>query len=451
MIRKQLVKDNKKKNIYIFLLFIVVILAYHFLLREYIGDFREMFSPLMDTDTLGEALRKRYETWSSRVFIEAPLILLAHNNGVLLWKVCNVFVWIALALSLMYLTHYKNNVMLIGLILMYPVIDMASAGWIATYINYLWPLTAGCIALVSLDKMYFGKKIYLCEAIGYLAFELFATNFETVGVMYGCILVWYAVHFCIDRRPKIKEIVFWMLQTLIAAGNVLFALTCPGNSARKQSNISYYIKDYVQWTKIDKFIMGVDTTMQGAVGSNILFLTFVLVLGIVCCYVLNNTFCKVMSGTLMTFVATRTIFKPIMAVYFPTYNDIFDAGTKVDATNYYRFSLYFPFIVYIVLICMVVLILLNVATNIRDGVKYAVVFVSGILTRITMGFSPTIYASSNRTYIFWDFAILFLTVAIVIENKEKIAGNCKMYSILKYSFLCLVCVAVVGNLMAINR
>ena len=75
MIRKQLVKDNKKKNIYIFLLFIVVILAYHFLLREYIGDFREMFSPLMDTDTLGEALRKRYETWSSRVFIEAPLIL----------------------------------------------------------------------------------------------------------------------------------------------------------------------------------------------------------------------------------------------------------------------------------------------------------------------------------------------------------------------------------------
>lgn len=30
-----------------------------------------MFSPLMDTDTLGEALKKRYETWSSRVFIES--------------------------------------------------------------------------------------------------------------------------------------------------------------------------------------------------------------------------------------------------------------------------------------------------------------------------------------------------------------------------------------------
>ena len=162
MIREQMSKNNKKK-FYIIILFLIVILAYHFLLREYTGDFKEMFSQLMDKDTLGDALRKRYETWSSRVFIEAPLILLAHNNAVLLWKVCNIFVWLALALSLMYLTHYKNITMLIGLILMYPVTDMASAGWIATYINYLWPLTAGCISVIALDKMYYDKKIYFPE------------------------------------------------------------------------------------------------------------------------------------------------------------------------------------------------------------------------------------------------------------------------------------------------
>lgn len=159
MIREQMSKNNKKK-FYIIILFLIVILAYHFLLREYTGDFKEMFSQLMDKDTLGDALRKRYETWSSRVFIEAPLILLAHNNAVLLWKVCNIFVWLALALSLMYLTHYKNITMLIGLILMYPVTDMASAGWIATYINYLWSLTAGCISVIALDKMYYDKKIF---------------------------------------------------------------------------------------------------------------------------------------------------------------------------------------------------------------------------------------------------------------------------------------------------
>ena len=187
MIREQMSKNNKKK-FYIIILFLIVILAYHFLLREYTGDFKEMFSQLMDKDTLGDALRKRYETWSSRVFIEAPLILLAHNNAVLLWKVCNIFVWLALALSLMYLTHYKNITMLIGLILMYPVTDMASAGWIATYINYLWSLTAGCISVIALDKMYYDKKIYFPEAVMYLLLELFATNFETFGVMYVCIM-----------------------------------------------------------------------------------------------------------------------------------------------------------------------------------------------------------------------------------------------------------------------
>ncbi len=66
MIREQMSKNNKKK-FYIIILFLIVILAYHFLLREYTGDFKEMFSQLMDKDTLGDALRKRYETWSSRV------------------------------------------------------------------------------------------------------------------------------------------------------------------------------------------------------------------------------------------------------------------------------------------------------------------------------------------------------------------------------------------------
>ena len=72
MKRKQIVKENNKKNFYIVILFFVVIVAYHFLLREYAGDFIKMFSPLMDKATLGEVLRKRYETWSSRVFIETP-------------------------------------------------------------------------------------------------------------------------------------------------------------------------------------------------------------------------------------------------------------------------------------------------------------------------------------------------------------------------------------------
>ncbi len=446
----QIVRD-KKSRFYDVAFYAAVILVYHLLMREYSGDAVLSFSKFMENNTLIGVLQERYLTWTSRVIIEIPLILLAQNMHIVLWKIFDIAIWIVLALALFYLTHHKNDRMVLGLILVYPVTEMASAGWMPTTINYLWPLTACCLALISLDKMYHGKRIYWFEAIGYLLLEMFATNFETVGVMYGCILVYYALHFFLNRKPQVRQILFWLLQILIAGGNVIFALTCPGNFARKQANISFYIKDYVQWTKVDQFIMGVNTTMQGAVDSNILFLVFAVVLGGVCCCLLRDKVCRGMALALLAFTAARTILKPVMAVYFPVFNALFDAGTKVDAANYYRLSLYFPFVVYMALICMMVIMLLHAAAGVRDGVKYAVLFTTGILTRIIMGFSPTLYASANRTYIFWDFTLLFLTAAIAAEYKEKIVEHGRIYAVLRYSFAVVVGVAVVGNLMAINN
>lgn len=451
MIRKQLVKDNKKKNIYIFLLFIVVILAYHFLLREYIGDFREMFSPLMDTDTLGEALRKRYETWSSRVFIEAPLILLAHNNGVLLWKVCNVLVWIALALSLMYLTHYKNNAMLIGLILMYPVTDMASAGWIATYINYLWPLTAGCISLIALDKMYFDKRKYFPEAVMYLFLELFATNFETFGMMYACILLWYIGNLWYEKKIKLKKVCFWLLQMAIAVGNLIFALTCPGNFIRKQEEIGRWLKDFAQWTVVDKLVMGVNTTMHSLFDGNLIFAVFLLVL-LLNCFLYKKSDIKIRTAGIIpvAFLLSRTILKPIIAIYFPVYNQVFEVNNRINPMNYNKACMYFPFAIYIAMICIIVWMLLNTVESVGKSIKYIVVFVSALLTRVAMGFSPTLYASGNRTFIFLEFAIIFLTVCIYSENEPKIRKNKNIYGILSYLFMGIVGITILGNLMSIN-
>lgn len=450
MIREQMSKNNKKK-FYIIILFLIVILAYHFLLREYTGDFKEMFSQLMDKDTLGDALRKRYETWSSRVFIEAPLILLAHNNAVLLWKVCNIFVWLALALSLMYLTHYKNITMLIGLILMYPVTDMASAGWIATYINYLWPLTAGCISVIALDKMYYDKKIYFPEAVMYLLLELFATNFETFGVMYVCILLWYIGNLWYEKKIRFKKVCFWILQMVVALGNVIFALTYPGNFIRKQEEVGRWMKDFAQWTVVDKLVMGVNTTMHSLFDGNLVFAVFLFVL-LINCFFYKKSDIKIRTVGMIpvVFLLSRTILKPIIAIYFPLYNWIFDVNDKVNSMNYNKACMYFPFALYMIMIVAIVWILLNTMMNLRTGIKFVVLFASALLTRVAMGFSPTLYASKNRTFIFVEFTIIFLIVCIYSENEQKITDNKKVYGVLKCLFICIVGISVLGNLVSIN-
>ena len=443
--------NGKRKKFVDLIFFGIVIVIYHVLMSEYRGDAINTFSKYLENASLSETLVQRYTLWTSRVFIETPLILLSHNMHIYLWKICDIVMWIVLANSLMRISHHKNDRMLLGLILMYPIIEMSSAGWIPTTINYLWPLTAACVSLISLDKLYFQKKIYILEALIYLLFELFATNFETLGVMYSCILIWFAVHFYSDRKPKVGEIIFWLLQMIISIGNVLFALTCPGNMVRKQSEIYTWMKDFPQWTVIDKLVMGINTTVHEMVDDNLLFLVFSVVLFVGCLYYKKNNKKMIVIGCIpMIFVFTRTLLKPLIENYFPIYNEVFDSINKIDSANYFKTSLYFSFIIYIIIVSIIILIFLNVPENIKEGIKYAVLWVAGMLTRIIMGFSPTLNISGNRIFIYLDFVMIFLTVSFWMEYKEKIKRRPKIYMALRYGFMCLAGIALIGNLISIN-
>jgi hypothetical protein len=54
-----------------------------------------------------------------------------------IWAILNILMLIMLFILSMKLTHSKQNVLLILLVLLYPQTKLSSAGWIATTINYL--------------------------------------------------------------------------------------------------------------------------------------------------------------------------------------------------------------------------------------------------------------------------------------------------------------------------
>lgn len=112
--------------------------------------------------------------------------------------------------------------------------------------------------------------------------------------------------------------------------------------------------------------------------------------------------------------------------------------------------MYFPFVLYMIMIVTIMWILLNTMMHLRTGIKFVMLFVSALLTRVAMGFSPTLYASKNRTFIFLEFTIIFLTVCIYSENEQKIRTNPKMYDVLRCLFICMVGISTLGNLISIN-
>ena len=50
-----------------------------------------------------------------------------------------------------------NIIMLVAMILIYPIMQMNSAGWAATTINYIWPMALGLFSLATI-AVTFGKK-----------------------------------------------------------------------------------------------------------------------------------------------------------------------------------------------------------------------------------------------------------------------------------------------------
>lgn len=142
----------------------------------------------------------------------------------------------------------------------------------------------------------------------YLLLELFATNFETFGMMYACILLWYIGNLWYEKKIKLKKVCFWLLQMAIAVGNMIFALTCPGNFIRKQEEIGRWLKDFAQWNVVDKLVMGVNTTMHSLFDGNLIFAVFLLVLLINCLfYKKSDIKIRIVGIIPVAFLLSRTI------------------------------------------------------------------------------------------------------------------------------------------------
>ena len=86
----------------------------------------------------------RYQSWTSRVLIEATLGIIFRSSK-FIWTFGTIFFMTLIGYSMSKLFVKKDNkkeliMMILWLVILYPVERMSSAGWAATTVNYIWPL-----------------------------------------------------------------------------------------------------------------------------------------------------------------------------------------------------------------------------------------------------------------------------------------------------------------------
>lgn len=397
------------------------------------------FRKVLSENSLKDFVIAQYNHSNCRQITESILsIVLQYNQWV--FKIINVAMCVILckSISRMFVPEEnkrKGNWVIVLLFLTYPLTDMSTAGWGATCVNYLWTLSMGGFALIPLKKIYDGIEIRWYESILYFMATIFACNVEQMCSfmlgMYGLACLYYMY------KKKINKVLIFEL--LLCVMSFIYIITCPGSKSRALMEQSKWIIDYTTLNFVDKLHRGITSTMSIYIGiPNVLF-TITTVLIVLCVEKkYRNKFYTIIASIPITFVLAFGLFRNITYELFPNliimkpFDIFFNSHdfNYITAENYDKIASYIPTMIILLTIFALMISIYLIFGNTMKSIVLIIIGVGGILTRVIMGFSPTLYSSSTRTYIILYFVILIYALSCYLELEKYIKKDICVYIIL---------------------
>lgn len=392
-----------------------IMFIYHLFIHTHKMDDLAIYGDLLDYSPLLPWLKYRYETWTSRVLIDGLIVLFVEYNP-WIWKLLNIGCWLLLAHSLIVLTgcrrEWQIKYITVFLIFIYPIFTMGSAGWCATHLNYLWPMAFGCYALtiITVPK---DRPLRWYRLLSYLCAAIFACSQEQMCVIFLTVM---AAHLTLSVIFKTKpgHLYLKAAQFGIAAIQLFLILTCEGNQARKLVEVDRWMPDYPLLSFRDKLYIGFTDTMEIVVfpEDNAIFIIFSLIL------------------FTLVFLKTKNIVIRLFSLLLPF-------ATLIGTFLLHGRDRGIP--LYLLVIFSLIFSLGILSNNMRDFLGYGAVLGSGFISRVAVGYSPSIYVSGNRTCLFLYGTILFCMVKLLYDNRNlhpKLIPSA-YWSLRIFSYICI--------------
>lgn len=382
------------------------------------------FAEVLDEKSLFEWLKERYQIWSSRTLIEAALVLLT-RSGMKLWFVLQLALTIAWAWGMQQLggiTKKQDTWFAAVLILFFPFVDMQSAGWIATTLNYLWPWILGLLAYLPLQKKLRGLRGALAYTLGMAAF-LYSCNMEQMCMFQVLLSTYFLI---ITIKDKVKEKGYPLALCIAAWGSLAYIMLCPGNQNRGIEEIPDWFADYSMLNLVDKLALGFESTMQELVfEKSWIFFLFALLL---CLFVFEHYEEKIYwviavipaaaSGLLGVGGEITNRFFPTLQ-YFTQRPDKNGIVSRSTFTEWYRYLV----VAFLAGVCLCVILSLYLAEQ-KLQQKYQNLWIcfAGFASRMVMAVTPTIWVSGNRTFCFLNGALMLVSLRLfsqIMSQKKR--------------------------------
>lgn len=364
----------------------------------------------------------KYQDWSSRLIINVMTLIMGKLPHII-WILIDTAALVLLAVSISKLAGYQKkrntNFFILSMILVYPFLHMSTAGWKATTITYLWSLAFGLFAMIPIRKHYDGESFRLYEYIFYLAALLYGVNQEQMAAATTGIFL--AASFYFLKEKKINF--FIALETLVASFAFFMALLTPGNEKRTIDETIIWFPEYGNLSFINKIEMGFSSAGYKLIfESNWVFIIFSSLLSIIIWKKYKDSFYRLIGSLPLAVSLIFGPFKGILAEGFPGITVITEALTEygtITTDNYLEASSYLPVIIIGLVIGCILLSFYLIYENTIYSLFMGYLFLVGFTTRLVMAFSPTVWASSWRTYIYMYFSVIILAVFLFQKLLEQ--------------------------------
>lgn len=414
-------------------LLVIALLILHAHMDLTTGDTAD-FAEQLSKRTVFEYIEFRYYGWTSRLLTELVLIFIIHSP--VIWTIVDIGAWLLLYWSIIRLAKMlgaSRGVPWIALLLVlcYPFATMSEAGWIPTTVSYVLPISCGFYVVTYVARQFLEEdesntssltwyqSVLLCCA------TVFGANAEQVACMLWIILSVAIIYRWRQHKSFRMLLVLWVLVSV----ECLFVVTCPGNDVRSA------IEEARLWPDQQHFNPPISFTELGIVGklfvgftamadgywyayfAGYCFLPALLALILFCnaCVERRGAWVGLALATAALMLGVPLL-RMVPSIQWPWFMHRLLAQPMYDGS---LTRLVVALLQLLSWASMLAQLYLTVARASRKQAVFAVIlFGICIITRVIMGFSPTVFASGYRTNFILDMACVMFA-ALILSNLPK--------------------------------
>lgn len=346
---------------------------------------------------------------SSRPLVDSATYLFA--SCPLLWRVLNPLALLALAWLLARLLKAGGRrETLLGLLLLIPSMGLVDAGFMATTVNYLWPVTCGLFVIYSVLRFAPRVQYAWLRCVLALPALAYAANMQQMAVLLPAVL---ALLCCgAARRKEAGKALLAGAYAALAAVAAAYSYykSTAGEASRLAREAGRYFPGFQSLSLPQRLELGFSSTFHGLTMAlslpGVLFLIFCVFLAVMALRRPLRVWRKALSFVPAALTVILFVFRKSSPLVNPKM-----------AKAAYLFS-WKTDLVFLLLACAVLAAVLQLIQNRGSRLAAFCALALGAGSRVLMGFSPTVWASGYRTFTILALSLLVAGYYIYCDDRS---------------------------------